>query len=61
MKCRKGDRVLLADGIWHKVTKGTNKENGYFEMYETFHYPTGRWTQITMHKAAEIVDVKKRR
>lgn len=59
MKCRKGDRVLLKNGKWCSVVKGTNLEKGYVEVYERF--PELNWTQTTYHKANEIVEIKKGR
>ncbi len=57
MKCRKGDRVLLDNGKWCTVVKGTNIEKGWVTVYERF--PELNWVQKTSHWASEIVEVKK--
>ena len=57
MKCRKRDYVLLDNGKWCQVVKGTNLENGLFEVYERF--PEIGWAQKTFHNASEIRDIKK--
>lgn len=59
MKCRKGDSVLLKNGKWCYVIKGTNLENGDVKVTERF--PELNWTQKTYHRASEIVELKKGR
>jgi hypothetical protein len=57
MKCKKNDQVLLKNGKWCRVVKGTNIEKGWVTVIERF--PEIGWTQDTTHNASEIVDVKK--